>query len=554
MRQARPRPARISLGLLALSMLAFPGAAATTFTAGSTTTPSARPCDTLVLPSDEFATLNPVLNYSAVAENAIGLLYWPLLAVDDDGRIRWRESIAKSIVPENGNTRFRVTLRPWHWSDGSALTASDLLYDWSLLRAEGAAYAEYGIGGIPDLVRTIRALDPHTVEIDLAEPVNARWFELDGLSQLLPLPARRWAPITLARQRNLQDDPRFFAVTDGPFRLASFDPARGLAFVPNPHFDGAAPRFRFVMAFMSGPAAVEALRTRGIDAASLPDDLWPAAALLRHDRSALFPSAYTMQLVPNIRNRSVAFFRDVRVRAAIARAIDQERIIRTVYHGHALPEHGFVPTASADLVPPDLGPPAAGLAHDPAEATRLLDASGFRPGPDGIMRRNGRPLAFTLLVVAGDDDFEAEAQLIEDDLRAVGIAMDIRMMGHDQLIGRLYGPSSGWQAVLVHRGGSGYPDAAEFGTANASNVSGYSDPRMDALIARATTEDGTSALFALERAVVAQQPYIFLPEPLANMFARPGLGNLDRAFAAGAYAVWDLTDSADRSCVPARQD
>ena len=80
------------------------------------------------------------------------------------------------------------------------------------------------------------------------------------------------------------------------------------------------------------------------------------------------------------------------------------------------------------------------------------------------MRGDARELVFTLLVVAGDDDFAAEAQLIEANLRSVGIAMTIRMMGHDQLVGRLYGSPSGWQAVLVHRGASGHPDAAEFET------------------------------------------------------------------------------------------
>src|SRR6185436_14364867 len=73
--------------------------------------------------------------------------------------------------------------------------------------------------------------------------------------------------------------------------------------------------------------------------------------------------------------------RDVRVRRAIALAIDRPRLVRTVWRGQARPTETLMPPGhwarDESLVP---------IPHDPAEAARLLEEAGYHdpdgPGPE----------------------------------------------------------------------------------------------------------------------------------------------------------------------------
>src|SRR4029450_8730280 len=68
-------------------------------------------------------------------------------------------------------------------------------------------------------------------------------------------------------------------------------------------------------------------------------------------------------------------------------------------------------------------------AFDPARARALLDESGWKPGPNGIRSRDGKPLAFTLITQAGFAIRENMAQAIERQLRDVGV--DVTVQLHD---------------------------------------------------------------------------------------------------------------------------
>jgi len=66
---------------------------------------------------------------------------------------------------------------------------------------------------------------------------------------------------------------------------------------------------------------------------------------------------------------------------------------------------------------------------DPARSRALLDEAGWTTGPNGVRRRDGRPLAFTLITQAGFTVRESVAQAIERQLRNVGV--DVKVELHD---------------------------------------------------------------------------------------------------------------------------
>lgn len=504
-------------------------------------------CDAVAIPWLPITSLNPALN-GGDDEAVSADLYMPMIDAGLDGRIDWSGSLAERVDVSPDDTRFTVTLRHATWSDGTDVTAADVLYDWALIRSEGETWLLYGFGGIPDVVRTITAPDPHTVVVVTRHPVNPHIMIEEGLALIVPLPATRWRSFDLRAQQSLQSTAGFFAVTDGPYRLLSMDIARRAVLGRNPHFLGppAASR-RVLLDFAAYDNPLEALREGVVDVAALPGELIPLIKRLRGFHAVAVPDSYVRLLAPNYWDPSVAFLRDVRVRVALADAIDQERIVRSAFHGAALPERGFVLASTPQFEPPELRAALARGAPDRAAARRLLAGAGWIAGADGVRRRDGRRLAFDLLVDMDDASAIVEAQLIQDDFRAVGVALGIRQVANKQLLARLVGRAPGWGMMLTAYGYGSWPDGTPYFSSGPDGHLGFRDAHMDALLAVADRSGDPDALYAVERYAYATQPQIFLPQVENTFVARDGLGGVGPAFVNG-FAPEHLTLSPVLGC------
>ncbi|HWM12169.1 MAG TPA: ABC transporter substrate-binding protein, partial [Solirubrobacteraceae bacterium] len=110
-------------------------------------------------------------------------------------------------------------------------------------------------------------------------------------------------------------------------------------------------------------------------------------------------------------------FHDVRVRRAIAAAIDRDRILR-----EALAGEGSIATTAVVPSSPWHHAGVPPVDHDPRAAAGLLDAAGWRPGSDGLRRdAAGRLLEFTIRTVENDPVKTAAALHIVTDLHDLGI-------------------------------------------------------------------------------------------------------------------------------------
>ncbi len=500
-----------------------------------------------------IASLHPLLTSNSFAEqNGIGLLYLPLLWFDNRFRIDWSKSIASAVTANADDTRFTVTLRPWHWSDGKPVTSADVLYSWDLIRALGPSYYGWDIGGVPQLVRSVAAPDARTVVFDLTQRVNPDWFEKLSLDDFYPLPKQAWGRYDVAGQQSRQSEAAFYSVVDGPFRLASLQLGRDAVFVPNERYDGTRTKIRrLIIDFLEGSDPIERLEAGQLDAVSFPYDLWDAAAHLPGARRVnLGAQGGIYSIVLNYRNEASDFLRDVAVRQAIARGIDQKRLIETVFHGQALPQEGFVATGEPAEIPPEFRGGGGPMSFDPAAARALLDRNGYHLGPDGVRSRNGHRLALTLLAAADAPSTILMAQLIQSDLRAIGIAIGIKELEFNQIVARMLGTHQGWDAVLIAWGSGNYPDGTQwFSPTSSGNYGGYEDAKMNRVLDKATTEGGDAPLFALERYAVQQQPMIFLPGPDAVVLARDTLRGLqDATGPSGEFNGEVLTGGGPHGC------
>ncbi len=143
--------------------------------------------------------------------------------------------------------------------------------------------------------------------------------------------------------------------------------------------------------------------------------------------------AVTVMPIPRTRvmkmNAGLPLFADVRARQAVSAAIDREGIATALLRSPASTATQMFPQSLAEWHAPGLAP----LSHDPAKARALLAEAGWRPGPDGILIRDGRPFRFTLRTFSDRPELPAVATAIQAQLREVGIDMGVAIVNSGEI-------------------------------------------------------------------------------------------------------------------------
>ncbi len=116
-------------------------------------------------------------------------------------------------------------------------------------------------------------------------------------------------------------------------------------------------------------------------------------------------------------------FADVRVRQALAHAIDRDLLVRTILDG-------LVTTVNGPIQPLSWAyePGVATYPYDPVKSRALLDAAGWKLGADSVRSRDGRRLAFTLITQTGFAIRENVSQAIQKQLKDVGVAVQVKLL------------------------------------------------------------------------------------------------------------------------------
>ncbi len=502
-------------------------------------------CGTIVIPtgvgvssSADITSFSPLFGTSLYNAQSAALLYLGLIWLNADRQIDWSRSLASSITTPDQGTTYLVTLRPWHWSDGVPVTTADVTYAFQLIQEMGTTYPGYGTGGMPTIIKRLDVIDATHFKVVLTRQVNPVWYIDNGLSQLEPLPRHSWSHYTMDQIWQSQSTPSFFDVVDGPLKIQRLDVGLDAIFVPNPAYEGPKMHFqRLVFRFLeSDGAEIQGVESGDLDLADLPDALWNTA----HD----LPGIYTVQLPPssgwneiqlNFRNPQSAFLNDVRIRDAMQDAVDQNQIIKLVFHGAGKASYADLPPLPPDFLSPAMRTGQYPVGYDPAKARALLAQAGYTPGPDGMMRKDGKPLMFTALFSTGDADITQEVELIQADLRKAGIDMKVRQIEFNQLLALLYGPPDGWQAAWIGETTGAYPSGeGSYATGAGENSGGYSDAEMDKLINASIYQPGLNGLYAYEDYLSAQQPTLTFAEADVVVLARDRIHGVDKFIDANA--------------------
>jgi peptide/nickel transport system substrate-binding protein len=202
---------------------------------------------------------------------------------------------------------------------------------------------------------------------------------------------------------------------------------------------------------------------------------------------------------------------DVRVRRALAHAIDRGAIVDHLRRGLATPAHGLLPQLSWAHKPDVFA-----FAHDPARSAALLDEAGY-PDPDGT---GPAPRLRLTLKVSNIEFNRLQSTVIQQDLARIGVALDVRTYEFATLFSDVV--RSNFQLFTLQWSGGALADPdilrRVFHSSQVPpagfNRGFYQNAEVDALLdAAATTVDPAArlALFGRVQDIVAREvPYISL--------------------------------------------
>jgi peptide/nickel transport system substrate-binding protein len=128
-----------------------------------------------------------------------------------------------------------------------------------------------------------------------------------------------------------------------------------------------------------------------------------------------------------------AWFKSTAFRLAVSEAINRPDICRIVYRGHARPAEGPISPANQFWFNAALKPHP----YDQSSSRRRFESEGFRLRGSWLYDRDGHPVEFSIVTNAGNRNRERIASMLQQDLQAVGIRLNVVTLDFPSLIERI---------------------------------------------------------------------------------------------------------------------
>ncbi len=436
--------------------------------------------------SQEPPSLNQLFLQGLSASEIGPLVYSYLLTVDDRGNLTPDiatnvPSLANGGISRDGLTVTYKLRRDVKWQDGAPLTADDVVFTYlAIMNPNNNVPSRAGY----DRIASVSALDRYTIRLRLRQPYSPilSYFMAPGQNFTI-LPSH-----LLKRYHDLNTVPFNAApIGSGPYRVAQWVRGDHLRFVRNLNYFRGPPKIAGItIKFIPESATIlSQLRTGEVNAYFVADQSYlreyPTIRSSRVIRALL---SGTVMLLFNLQ---AADIRDLRVRRAIAEAVDFPRIVRKVTQGAQTTiagDRGLFSWA----YDPRFSPPA----YDTAAANRDFDAAGWRRSSGGTRTKEGRELSLQVDIPSGAPVATALGVDFQQELRAVGVHSSIRTFTPNQFMapaksgGPLFGGT--FQLAYISILASGDPDTHWFLGCNQIPPSGFNFSRFcDAASDRAQT-------------------------------------------------------------------
>ncbi|MGE5283926.1 MAG: peptide-binding protein [Actinomycetota bacterium] len=442
----------------------------------------------------------------AASHEAAGYVFNGLVRYDKDLKLEGDLAESWSVSPDGKRITFHLR-KGVKWQDGAPFTSDDVMFTYRRMidPRTPTAYGE-------DFrqVKRAAAPDPRTFVVEYARPFApalASW----GMHILPKHLLEKYPDIS---KSPLNKNP----VGTGPYRFVEWRTGEKVVYDANPdYYEGKPYIARVVTRIIPDQATMFLeLKSGGVDIMDLTPPQYTRQTDAPEFQASFNKYKYLASAYTYLGFRlSHPFFKDRRVRQAIAFAADKKALVDGVLLGLGQEATGpYKPGTWA------YNPNVRKYPHDPARAKALLAEAGWKER-DGRLVKDGQPFEFTVLTNAGNEARAKTAAILQQNLAEVGIAMKIRTVEWAAFINQFIDKRD-FDAVIL--GWSLAPDPDQYDIWHSSktgpkelNFVGFANPEVDRLLEEGRRtfdiEKRKKAYFRIQEILAEEQPYVFLYVP-----------------------------------------
>ena len=437
------------------------------------------------------SSFDPRVSADEGSERVSYLVYSRLMELD--GQLRAAPGLAERLDNPDPLTYVAHLRHGVKFHDGHELTAKDVVYTFTSIL--DPAFTSPLRGAYRSLA-SVTAVDDYTVAFVLKEPVTS--FPIQLVAPIVPAGAGA----------SLRSRP----VGTGPYRFVRYLADDQVVLSSFQDYYGGPPTNTGIVLKIVPDDTMRGLELRKGTVDLVINDIAPDIVHQFESEGRLHivtsPGTDYAYIGLNLRDHALS---DKRVRQAIAYAVDRQAIVDYLRRKFAGVAVGMLPPYSWAFEPG-----VRVFTHDPARARQILDEAGYRdPDGDGPLPR----LTLTLKI-STSDFIRLQATVLQQELREVGIAVDVRQYEFATLFADVL--KGNFQMVTLQWVGGAVADPdilrrvfhSQQEPPSGFNRGGYNNPEVDRLLdaaTRASGDDERKRLYGeVQKLIAEDSPYISL--------------------------------------------
>ncbi len=533
------------------------------------------------------ATPNYIFPFVSSAYNSVTnesqfqfLMYRPLYWFGNGNLPTLNSALSLANYPTFSGNTVTITLKPYKWSNGQPVTATDVMFWLNMEQAIGATtYANYT--GFPNSeVTSMKVVSPTELTLTMNRAYNPTWFVYNDLSEVTPMPAA-WdltaagKPSSCAttvsdcaavykyldsQAKNLSGyvSSPLWSIVDGPWKLSAFNADGHITMVPNPSYSG--PVKPKLSAFQEVPFTTEAAEYDALQSSSSSSKIdfgylpsvdapaKPAGAAV--GPNPLSSHGYTLAplysweinyYVVNFQSTvsdHAAVIKQLYFRQALVYLFNQGAVIAGPLKGYGALTVG--PVASTPVTPffSSTGKAGDPFPYNPGKAKSLLTSHGWNVVPGGTTTCTnpslcgpgitaGTALSFNFPYATGVAWQEAEVTQFQSNAAALGIKLSLQPKPFNQVIALAAGNCvvakipCNWDLAQWGGGWSFAPDYLPTGETlflcgAIANSGGYCSSTNDSLINQTLTSS-MNPMYTWQDYLAPQLPMMWEPNGVYSL-------------------------------------
>ncbi|MBL7555444.1 MAG: peptide ABC transporter substrate-binding protein [Bdellovibrionaceae bacterium] len=397
--------------------------------------------------AQEFDSLNPILS-SMVASSYIRYLVNRRLT-NLDSNSKWQPQIVKELPTiENGLAKIitvdgkKKIVTTWEikdavkWGDGTPLTCQDIIFSREVALSNNVSIPER------EVYEQIEKIDVDAKNSKKCtftyQKAIWNYVNQQGTFYLLPKHLEEKIFDKFKNQKegyeknsNYTKNPTNPGLYNGPYVVSGLKLGDNITLVPNKHFYGEAPKIkRIIIKLIPNTGTLEAnLRSGTVDKISVLGLTFDQAISLEKKIKSenvnftvsFEPSTVYEHIDLNLDN---PILKDIKVRKALATAIDKEQLVKSLFEGKQ-------PAAMHFITPKDpwyTDDPmfVTTYRYSKRQAAKMLDEAGWKEDKDGYRYKDGKKLSLNFMTTAGNKTREAVQVYLQNQWKQVGIEIIIK--------------------------------------------------------------------------------------------------------------------------------